>query len=409
MTSLATLRLRAPANRDLPPSTAARSGARRPRWFDIRSRAAYRRGIGRVLSKGPLFQPESGSEIEAASYAAQLSRLRGQHVMSTSRQPGWIFVCTDENHPASVRLGIAEADDRELRHLNANRRVSRDLRIRQAEVLRYSVFTNNVHSALRSVEAYLKEFRTIDDRYRVHSAAAATAIETCGVYLHSRRSNFEPIEQPDSDGGAHPFIDENDTQFDSEADCDDDDLDLESTRDSRRGAQRQQLASVVSEVGHSIALASEALQNSGRSQTVAATDTFQEHRGLLRPDSRSTGSHTNPHEQISLSTTDIASMEKWVMRREAIEYMKLRRLQFAQTTVTAAFLGAVGGLGVYIYSDAIAHKFHLGLLIVSLSISAATLVAVMFWFRYRKGLIVWRRILKNCADASLPEVRPRRI
>jgi len=360
---------------------------------------AYRRGIGQVLSKGPLFQPDAGAEIEAP--------LRGLHVMSISRQPGWIFVCTDQNFPASVRIGIAEADDTELRSLNANRRVSRDLRIRQGEILRYSVFTNDVYSALRSVEAYLKEFRTIDERYRVHSAAAATAIETCGVYLRARRSNFEPILpgncEIDNDvisDTAEPFA----------SDAVENDSENDDGRDSRRGAQRIQLANVVSEVGHSIALASEALQDSvSKPRLAAGPGSGGEHRGLLRPDTDSGAGYPNTNDQASLSSSDIASMEKWVMRREAIEYMKLRRLQFAQSTVTAAFLGAACALGMFIVSDAIAQKYHLLVLVSALSMSAAALVAATFWLRYRKGLIVWRRILANCADATLPEVRPRRI
>jgi len=397
VTSLATSRVRAAANRNTPRKGPGLKdpgqGPTRPRWYDIRSRMAYRQGIGQVLSKGPLFQPDTGSEI------------RGLHVMSISRQPGWIFVCTDQNFPASVRIGIAEADDTELRSLNANRRVSRDLRIRQGEVLRYSVFTNDVYSALRSVEAYLKEFRTIDERYRVHSAAAATAIETCGVYLRARRSNFEPI-QPGNCDVDNDVISETPEQYASDAT--DSDSETDDGRDSRRGAQRIQLANVVSEVGHSIALASEALQDSAsKSRLAAGSGSVGEHRGLLRPDTAA--EYQNSNDQASLSASDIASMEKWVMRREAIEYMKLRRLQFAQSTVTAAFLGAACALGMFIVSDAIAQKYHLLLLVSALSVSAATLVAATFWLRYRKGLIIWRRILANCADATLPEVRPRRI
>lgn len=374
----------------------------------LRSWVAYRRGIGRIIRDGPLFQPEAIPDTAIDLAKIQATDL---HVKKRSQQPGWIFVTTDECFPDTVRLGIAEAEESELRSLKANRHVSRDLRLRPGEVLRYSVFAYDVYTALRSVEVFLTEFESGDDRYRIHSAAAATTIETCGVRLRARRSNFEPIKNeqrcaakaPENNQFRSPDQTDSKTASNEEV-CREPKLDA---RQSRRGEQRQRLASVMSEVGQSIALASEALQGTRTERHrphntgVAARGA---HRGLLRPDSAKKIPAVTPGH----SSDDIANMERWVMRREAIEYMKSRRLQLVQNTVTALFSGACVGFGLYFISDSVAQRFHLGLVTMSLALFAAAATAVTLWLRYRKGLIVWRRVFDGCADATLPALRQSR-
>lgn len=423
MTSLVSSRPRAPRNRDLDavsecdgerPAAAGRSGVRPAlsgRWYDIKSRIAYRRSIGRALRNGPLFQPET--EPPAPGHPVLL---RNNHRNSGARQPGWIFVCTDRKFPKTVRLGIAEADESELRSIRANRRVSRDLRLRDGEVLRYSVFANDVHAALRSVEAFLIEFSVGDDRYRVHSAAAATTIETCGVQLRARRSNFEPInaehdQATTGDGdSAGEHVDALQPRGSSDSASTPEPRGSSGQRRSRRGAQRQHLANVVSEVGHSIALASEALQDTTgmRQRLTAGLGIENQHRGLLRPDKSDQAGKNTAEAADRLSAADIVNMERWVMRREAIEYIKLKRVQLAKTTLIALVCGAGLGIGLYKLSDVVAQTMHIGLAIVAFALLAALLTMATFWLRYRKGLVVWRGILANCADATLPGIGGRR-
>ncbi len=391
------------------PAGASRGG----RWYDIRTRLAYRRGIGQTLREGPLFRPESDRATIRPALLRHPALLRNGANGNAGRQPGWIFVCTDRKFPATVRLGIAEADDTELRSIRANRKVSRDLRLRDGEVLRYSVFANDVHAARRSVEAFLLEFTDADDRYRVHSAAAATAIETCGVQLHSRRSNFEPIDAVGDNAqaggadvaaaatGASEFV----TAAGSAAGSQPRErVPPGGRRESRRGLQRQQLASVVSEVGHSIALASEALQDTAgvRRRLTAGLGLENPHRGLLRPDRADDRDAENVSATTRLSAGDIVNMERWVMRREAIEYIKSKRVQLAQLTLAALVCGAGLGFGLYKFSAPLAQTVHLGLAVVAIALLCALLTMATFWLRFRKGLVVWRGILANCADATLP-------
>ena len=287
-----------------------------------------------------------------------------------------------------MRIGIAEAEDSELSKLRANLRVSRDLRLREGETLRYSVFASDVYAALHCTEAFLKEFKVDHEHYRVHSAAAATTIETCGVQLRARRSNFESIQFSVEDIAAAPaetrlLADKSSSRKNN--------VDPISRRGLERGEQRQQLANVVSEVGRSIALASETLQESTRLVSGAA------YGGILRP--LVTASITNGERpNRGFRSEDIQRMERWVMRREAIEYLKLRRLQFTQRTAIAAIVGAAAGLLVYLYSSNLATAYGLALNMFALGALFSMFTAIAYWLRYRKGVSVWRKILDNCSN-----------
>jgi len=357
-----------------------------------------------ALREGPLFRPEgvvadkvseTNGETAAEEYLAKAKGKEAPHPPEKlGKSGGWIFIADRHGPESQLRIAVSER----LTHENAADFTLEDLAnhlsIASDEILRYAAFSDDAYRALATARDQLKVFETENRRYQCPSAVAATAIESLRRSISSRKTNFENVT---GDTTAALMSDAMLARTAKPA---------SSPEDERRVERHAAIANLMQETERSLADASDLLDGMPRKKGYGhyrrqlpgiVSRRFRRGNGR-RPNVPTLKPEPKLASRTVLTAPVVQTMEQAIMRREASEFLRLRREELkkisvlAFTTVTAAV-----AIGLWRFDGVSQPEIIIGA--IGCGVIATILAREFIQHRYAKPTFVWKEILERPVQA----------